>query len=311
MRFSFTRRRFLSETALLALAAGWASGAHAAAARSYAAGIYGLELDGAFVGPLTGFLGGNVTADVVSEPAGQDLIQRKHPGPARVEPITIETGLPMAKPFYDWIKSSVEPGAKPARKNGAIIEFDASRKEMGRRVFSNALLTGVEFPACDGSAKDPARLAVTLAPDSVRLAASKGTVFPNQARQSWLRSNFRLGIQGLEQFTVRTSKIEPLEVKLTSRAIQVPNLVITVADSSIAPFYNWLDDFLVKGNSQGKERTGTLDYLTPDLRSALVTLHFFNLGILKVAPEVAAPADAVRRSKVEMYCEAVRVDFRA
>ena len=315
MRFSPARRKFLGETALLALgapalAAGWAGEARGAAARSYAAGIYGLELDGQFVGPLTGFVGGNLTADVVTEAAGPDLISHKHPGAARVEPLTIECGLPMARPFYDWIKASIEPGAKLPRKSGAIIEFDPGRKEMGRRVFTNAAITEVEFPACDGSAKDPARLAVTLAPDSVRLAASKGTVFPNQARQSWLRSNFRLAVQGLEQSTTRTSKIEAIEVKVAPRAIQVPNLIVTVADSSVAPFYAWLDDFLVKRNS-GQERAGTLDYLTPDLRSALVTLHFFNLGILKVAPEPAAPADAVRRSKVEMYCEALRVDFRA
>ena len=284
--------------------------ASAAAARSYVAGVYGLELDGQFVGPLTGFLGGNVTADVVSEPAGQDLVPRKHPGPAHAEPITIECGLPMARPFYDWIKASIEPGAKLPRKNGAIIEFDASRKEMGRRAFTNAQITEVEFPACDRSAKDPARLAVTFAADAVRLAASKGMVFPNQARQAWLRSNFRLAIQGLEQATTRASKIEPIGIKIAARSIQVPNLVVTLADSSIAPFYSWLDDFVVKGNSgQDKERAGTLDYMSPDLRSAVVTLHLFNLGIVKVAPE-SASADTLRRSKVEMYCEAVRADFR-
>jgi len=304
--FSSGRRRFLGEATALALA-GLAGEASAAAARSYAAGVYGLELDGQFVGPLTGFLGGNLTADVVSEPAGQDLIQHKHPGPARVEPVTIECGLPMARPFYDWIKASIEPGAKLPRKSGAIIEFDVTRKEMGRRVFTNAAITEVEFPSCDGSSKDPARLAVTFAPDSVRLAASKGTVFPNQARQAWLRSNFRLAIQGLEQATTRVSKIEAIEVKVAPRVIQVPNLVITVADSSVAPFYGWLDDFLVK-RSTGQERSGTLDCLTPDLRSALLTLHFSNLGIVKVSPEAAA--DAVRRSRVEMYCEAIRADFR-
>ena len=309
--FSARRRRFLSDATVLALA-GWPGAARAAAARTYVAGVYGLELDGQFVGPLTGFIGGNVTADVVSEPAGQDLIPRKHPGPTRAEPITVECGLPMARPFYDWIKASIEPGAKLPRRNGAVIEFDPSRKEMGRRVFTNALITAVEFPSCDGSAKDPARLAVTFAPDSVRLAASKGTVFPNQARQPWLRSNFRLAIQGLEQATARVSSIEAIELKVVPRAIQVPNLIVTVADSSVAPFYGWVDDFLVKGNSgQDRERAGTLDYLTPDLKSALLTLHFFNLGIVRAAPEAAGAAASIRRSRVEMYCEAIRADFKA
>ena len=82
-------------------------------------------------------------------------------------------------------------------------------------------------------------------------------------------------------------------------------------DDFVQQTYAWLDDFVVK-RYQGQERAGTLDYLTPDLKSALVTLHFSNLGIFKVAPE-AAPSGAVsaiRTSRAEMYCEALRVDFK-
>ena len=317
---SAARRQFLRKTGragLLALggpalATNWAGAAHGAT-RAYAAGHYGLELDGVFAGLVTGFSGGNVTADVIKEQAGQDLVQHKRPGAPRVEPITIEAGPPMAKSLYDWIKSSVEPRAKFPKKNGAIIEFDSTMKEMGRRNFSNAHLTGVEFPGCDAASKEQASLTVTFSAETVRLSAPKGAATPPQPRKNapWLRSNFRLRIQGLEAATARTSKIEAIEIKVIQpAAIEVPNLVITVSDASVGPFYNWLDEFVVKGNSaQDRERTGVLEYLSPNMASVLLAVNLFNLGILKVSPEPAG-ADAVRRSRVEMYCEAITADFK-
>ena len=109
---SAPRRRFLRNTGragLLALtapalAANWVVEAYAVEKRAYLAGLYGLELDGVFAGVLSSFGGGNVTADVISDPVGPDFVQRKRLGKPRVEPITIETTLPMAQPFYEWIK---------------------------------------------------------------------------------------------------------------------------------------------------------------------------------------------------------------
>jgi len=332
---SSARRQFLHRTGrvgLLALgapvlASSWATEASGAAERSYVGGRFGLELDGAFAGLLTGFGGGNAAGEVVKEKSNQDFVQRKHLARVSVEPITIETGLPMPKSFYDWIKSSIEPRPRFLRKNGAIIEFDGSNRELGRRNFSNALITGVGFPYCDGSSKEPARLAVTLSPETVRLSPSKGTSLPPQSGRAapLLRSNFRLLIQGLEQATARASRIEAIEVKVAASesgpgparavqpgAIDVPDLVVTVADSSAGPFYAWHEDFVLKGNNgQDRERPGVLEYLSPDLKTVLLALNFHNLGIHRVAPvPVAGPQDTLRRSKVEMYCEAVTVDFK-
>ena len=330
--FSGGRRRFLGSTGragLLALgapalAAGWAAEARGAAARGYVAGVYGLEIDSVFVGYVSAFTGGNNTADAISEKPGPEFVARKHPGPPHVEPITVETSLPMGKPFYNWIKSSIEPGPKFVRKSGAIIEYDSARREMGRRAFTNALITEVELPSCDGAAKDAARLTVTFAPETLRLIGSKGAGAPPLPKGAqWLRNAFKLAIPGLD--TVRTSKIAGLEVKVASAPaatgelrdykaqptmIEVHNLAVTIPDTSIGPFYAWLDDFLLKGNSgQDKEKTGTLDYLGPDMKATLLSVTLYNLGILRVAPE-AAGTEAIRRSTVEMYCEAIRADFK-
>jgi hypothetical protein len=330
---SAARRRFLGTTgggALLALgvpalAFGGAAEAYGATARSYFAGSYGLLLDGVFAGFLTGFSGGNVVGDVIKvQPVGADRVQRKRVGPPHAEPITVECGLSMAKPFYEWIKSSIEPGSRPLAKNGAIVEFDGTFKEMGRRNFSNAAVTEVEFPSCDGSSKDPARLTVTFQPQTVALAPGSGATAPRQvAPARLLRSNFKLRIQGLEEALTRTTAIEAFDIKLTGGAsdllhrepartvIDLPNLSITVGDSLIGQIYAWHQEFVLKGG--GKPRLGVLDYLSPDLKSVLMSVNFSGLGIIKVAPEplTAGAAPAIRRSRVEMYCEAVTVDFKA
>jgi len=328
----FARRQFLGaagRAGLLALVAPalaieGATEAYGATERSYFGGSYGLLLDGAFAGYLTGFSGGNIVGEVVKvQPVGADRIQRKHLGNSHTEPLTIECGFPMSKSLLDWIKSSIEPGAKAPLKNGAIVEFDGTRKEMGRRNFFNAAITEVEFPSCDASSKDAARLTVTFQPEAVTLAAGSGGTPGQVAAGRWLRSNFSLKIQGLEQALTRTSAIDAVVVKLKGAdggdvrepsrvpsAIDAANLNITVADTMIGQIYQWHQEFVIKRT--GKPRPGILDYLTPDMKSVILSLNFSNLGIIKVAPEAlaAGTTSAVRRSRVEMYCEGVTINSK-
>jgi hypothetical protein len=296
--------------------------------RAYAGTQYALELDGAFAGFVWNPSGGNVVAEVISEKMGPDRIQRKRIGARRIEPITIETSLPIARPFYEWIKSSVDARLKFMRKNGAIIAFDFDGKERSRRNFSNAFVSAVQFPACDASSKEAARLTVTFAPEVVALTAGKGTLPPQPVRsqKGWLHSAFRLRIKGLEPATDRVNKIEPITIKVTTppaglgekrdsefapATIDVGNLVINVPEAVLAPVYAWHEDFVVKGNSgPERERVGVLEYLHPDMKSPLLVLNLFNLGIFRIAPEPVAPnVERLAQSKVEMYCQAITADF--
>ena len=335
-RFSETRRQFMARAGRVgALALGapvfagsWVTEAQGGEARKYAAGSYGLELDGQFSGMLAGFSGGSVTADVIKEPVGPDLIQRKRLGVPRVEPITIETELSMSRSFFDWIK--LTPPLQ--KRNGAIVEYDLNYREMGSRRFTNAMITEVEFPGCDGASKEPAKLTVSFMPERVDLVGGTGrTAQPlkSPAQGRWLRSNFRLRIQGLEKETERVATIEPIEIKVAlaqgsgpgadvrttsiqPTALDVSNLVVTIPDSQIGAIYKWHEDFVVRGGSNDprKELQGILEYLAPNRSSALVTLNLINLGIIKVAPDLQATQTGIRRSKVEMYCESIRVDVK-
>jgi len=151
---SAARRQFLRKTGragLLALgapalAANWTAEAYGATSRSYLAGRYALDLDNAPAGFLAGFSGGNVTGDVVTEKPDQNLVQHKHIGGVRVEPITIETGLPMPDTGLEvtpgWWRKSMEAFREqveihchncgiPLRRDGQLA-MNGDREEFSR-----------------------------------------------------------------------------------------------------------------------------------------------------------------------------------
>ena len=329
------RRRFLRSTArvgIVGLAApaltGWLTASAATSVRAYTRGYYALELDGSVMGVMSGVTGGGVTSDVVVEKPGPDRIRHKHLAGVKYEPISIEVSLPMAKPFYAWLKSSFEPQQKLLRKNGAILTLDYNGRVVARRDFINALVTEVEFPGCDAGSKEPASIGVTFAAERVTDTAPRASApLPQAPKQRWISSNFRLNIQGLEAATVRANKIEALAIKLQTvdnpvgemrdyqrepAGMEFPTLVVTIAEAYAKPMYDWLEDFVVRGNNgQDREKVGVLEYLAPDMKTPLLSLNLFGLGIFRATPDaVTAPTEQVRRTTVSMYCEMITADFK-
>ena len=90
--------------------------------------------------------------------------------------------------------------------------------------------------------------------------------------------------------------------------LEIPNLVVTMAESHADEFYDWHRSFVIEGRSgQDQEKTGQLEYLSQDLGSVLLTLNFAGLGIFKLTPEkVEAGSENIRRMKAEMYCESIQ-----
>ena len=69
---------------------------------------------------------------------------------------------------------------------------------------------------------------------------------------------------------------------------------------------------MINGNASAEdEKSGMLEYLTPNLKDVLFTINFHNLGIFKLAPEkLEAGGEQIRRVKAEMYCERMEFNFR-
>ena len=279
-----------------------------------------LDLSGSRAAVLSAADGGEAYADVVEEPDG-----RKHIGKPRYGEITTVTGAGQSPQLYDWVRSLFDRTA--LRRSGSIVQLD-SGSEHSRLQFADALVTEVGMPALDAASKDVARMTVKFKPELTRRqAGSRQPVdVPKDHQKSWLPSNFRLRIDGLDEACARVGKIDALTIKqkVTESAvgelrdyekepakIEVPNLVIALAESHAKPLYAWHEDFVVNGNNgQDQERGGSLEYLASALRTVLFTLTFSGLGIFKLAPDKSeAGAEGVRRVKAEMYCEDVRFAY--
>jgi hypothetical protein len=283
----------------------WVSGAEGAEKQHfYVSGRFGLELDNVFCGTLNQFEGGNYTADVVSTTQWTDRIPRK------------SLGIP-----------KIEPNGEPVRKSGAIVELDQGAKEIGRRTFTNALLSEIEFPTCDATAKDQWKMTVSIVPEQLQVAGGSGKQLPPAGVKSKTSqvSNYRLNIQGLEQATQRATKIEAFAIKqkvavvqsggskvsqLAPGPLEFPNLAVTVPESQAGLLYAWLDDFLVKGNNgPTKERPGVLEFLALD-QKPVAAVQLYGLGVFRISSEGSPPgSEKIRRAKVDMYCQRMTATF--
>jgi phage tail-like protein len=301
--------------------------------RGYVAGKYGIELDGIMAGWIWSAEGGHATSDVVVEKLGPDHIQKKHIAGVKYEDITVQCGTGMSKAFYQWMKDSFDH--KYTRKNGAIIAADYNYAEHSRLTFYNALITEIGFPALDASSKDAAKMSIKFGPEYTRTQTTTGGASVSgkysidaKVQKKWLPANFRLRIDGLDDSCQRVNKIEAITVKQKvvenpigelrdyekePAVLEIPNLVITFPESHSKGFYDWHEDFVIKGNNgDDKEKGGTLEFLTPNLQEVLFTLTFQHLGIFKLTPEkVESGSENIRRLKAEMYCEDIKFDYKA
>lgn len=287
--------------------------------RSFVAGNFGLELDGKVVGFVRSVEGGNVIAEVIEERAGPTFFTKKHIGAPKYQELVLSVPFGADKSLYNWIAASWN--ASYQRKNGAVLFADYKLDTQRRLEFYNGLITETSIPECDAASKDPSFITIKVAPEYTKPGTPVGKVSANKA-EMWLPSNFRLDIGGTD--CTRVSKIESFTIKQRVGAdnvgerrealkapgkLEFPNLTFYVTEAFAKTFYDWHEDFVVRGNnSESKERTGTLQFLDATRQKVLLTVKFSNLGIMSVAPEKSGSgAEGIRRAKVELYCE--RMEF--
>jgi hypothetical protein len=278
-----------------------------------------LELDGQLI-PLRQFEGGFPRAEVVIEGPGPEKVNKKRISQLKFQPIAIECDPIMPKPIFDWVAATLNLNF--VAKDGALLTADANYVEKTRLQFNRAFISEIVFPACDGASKDAGHLTVKFAPESTTPLAGKGGKVPGMAMvkpQTWLPSNFRLNIDGVD--CSRVSKIESFAIKQqvaqnavgTMRdfkqpaTLEFPNLTISIGEAFAGTFYAWFQDMVLKGNAgEQNERTGRLELLDRTLTKTLLTVNFHHLGIFGFTPVNEDPArDNIKRVKVEMYCEQI------
>lgn len=287
----------------------------------YASGPLSLLLDGAFAGALASVEGGDARAEVVLEPLGADGLVRKNLGSPSYSNVTVELIDAPSGATAKWIQAMLE--RKSVRHDGGVLSVDLTGAQPVQREFFDALLTAVTFPALDAGDASAVRTALTFAPERTRFAPGDASKLPAvKGSAKVLRgANFRLSIDGLESACARVSKIEALTFKQkvaeenvgaarmparTSGTLELPDLVITVADAHAQPFYDWHEEVVIKGNAERGEKSGKLELMNATLKDVLMTLSFQGLCVYEVRPrKIVANGSEPRRTQVSMYFERV------
>jgi phage tail-like protein len=288
-------------------------------ARSYVAGNFQLVLDGVKCGFLKSVDGGAAVAEVISESVGSSYFAKKHLGQISYGPLVLQFGLAMSKDVYDWINASWS--GNYSRKNGAVVATDHKLDAVSQREFFNAIVTETTIPAMDGSSRNPAYLTLKFAPEYTRITKASGKVTSPVGKgdqKLWLPSNFRVTIDGLD--CTRVSAVDSITVKQSVATddigdardymreptkLEFPNLKITLAESSATSWFDWFDDFVIKGNSdESKERNGSIALLSASLKDELLRIDLFNLGIFRIGPDkTEANSDRITTVTAHLYCE--------
>jgi hypothetical protein len=295
--------------------------------RSYPANqfLFQLDDDRPEAGLLRSVSGGSVKGAIVEEGVGNDLHHIKHVGVIEIEPIKLELGMALSRPFLTWIEDSWS--YKFSRRNGAIIHADFDYRERASQWFYNGLITETRFPTLDGSSKDPAYLEVTLLPEKMEIKQGDGkriggTVSASQKK--WLASSFSLDIDGVDCSHV--NKIDSFSVTQGTRQlytgesrypeieptkITFANLTLYMALDHAGDFIKWHREYVVDGQNENQaEKNGRLEFLGPDANEVLFAIDLQNLGICALSiDDSKAEKQDIKRCKVELYVESMKLDY--
>jgi phage tail-like protein len=293
--------------------------------RSFAAGRFAFQLDGVLCGFLNAVNGGDISAEVITEPAGPAGFAKKHIGQPKYEEFEVQLGFAMAKELYEWIKASWNQSY--ARKNGAIVGTDLKLTPVSEVQFTNALITETTIPALDASSKDPAYLTVKFSPEYTRATkpTEKVAKLVADKQKAFTAANFRLEIDGLDcskvskvdAFTIRQAAVtddigDARDYVKEPGKVEFPNLKITFAEASAQTWEAWFEDFVIKGNNGDKnEKEGALVLLTADRKTELARITLHNLGIFALRRGQAANNEAVQKVTAELYCERMELKVGA
>lgn len=310
---------------------GWTGTAEAALQdRSYATTTLALELDGQFAGLLRTMSGGGLFTDIIPEGTGQDMVQRKRPGPVRFEDIVLEVNLgSIDKPLSSWVTDTLTKSSMPPPKNGAIVYGDMNGNQVKRLEFTGAVLTEVLVSDCVAAeGKTPLSLRLRLIPQSTVLTGGKGkmpSMLGAKGKQI-LASNFRFNVQGLEAASPGIMKVQGMgatrmagQKTLPDGKLQQPGVLpgtldcslvrIAVREQDAGPFYKWFNDMVVGGNPNA-QRGGLLEWLDPTLKNVVASVQLGGLGIVRYsATKAEVGKEALSAVEIDMYCETMNLMF--
>jgi hypothetical protein len=180
----------------------------------------------------------------------------------------------------------------------------------------------------DVKAKDPAFLKLKIQPERVfpkkvppgaRLEAQTG-----DKQKLWAPSAFRLNIDGIDDAR-HTTEIEAITIKqgvkklytggdrfpqIEPTKIDFPHVTGLISLEFADKFLEWHDTYVMRGQQDPKaQKTGSIEFLSPDRKSTLFAINLYELGIQHVSIQNSqGNQDGIKKCKFELYCGRMDLD---
>lgn len=285
---------------------------------SITTGHFEMKIDGA---TTTAYLksvdGGWAKHALVDESVGGENKRIKHASVAEIDPISLEFGMSGSNTILQWIQASWRK--QWGRKSGEITHADFNYKATFHHQFRDALITETTFPTLDGASKEAAYVKVKFQPESIDTQKGDGhTLVPTggSKQKMWLCSGFRLNIDGIDDAKY-VNKIDSFTVKqgikkmyvgperfpqIEPTKLEFPNLTCTISTQYGEGFHQWYLDYIHKGKkTTSAEKTGSLEFLSPDRSRVLFRLNLKQVSLLSLnIPQMTANSDQIKRYKFEL-----------
>ena len=272
---------------------------------TYASRQFALALEGEAPVLVKLAQGGEIVGEVERDRVGPQDYLKKHLPSIRPDELVIQ-GRPFASPaLLDWIAASWS--ADPPAKNCTLFILDHNFNIELERRLKDARILETSFGPLDAASKEYGYLTLrmTAASSSDQQGTGKLQALAMAHPKVWLSSHFRLNIGGLD--TSRVRRVEMLVVRSPGARrdkMDFPHLSITINDPLDASWSGWYKDFVLEGkNEEGQEKSGSILFLAPDLKTVLGHLELHHLGLFSLKKQWGASEEAIGRTTAGMYCE--------
>jgi phage tail-like protein len=287
--------------------------------RSVPSGYYTVVIEGEELGIVQSVEGGGAKADLLVQQVGGDSNRTKSIGNLTYDPITMQIGASMAKPFYQWIANSWD--RKHERRDGSILKYDYNIVPTHEIEFKQALVTETTVPALDGTAKQTMYLTVKLQPEKVtNIKAPTGARIMGLVKaeqKAFMTQNFRFELDTIdvgrvtkiESFTVKQN-VKPLQVgtfreaQMEPTSLEFPNITFTTSLDGADALIDWHKKYVIDGNSTADdETTGHITLLDPSMQNELLEIELDGVGMtsLRINKSEATSRNSIDRVVVELF----------
>jgi phage tail-like protein len=288
-----------------------------------------LELGEADVGFLRSAEGGGLKADILTYQQGSVQDHWRQAGRPKFDDITLSVGMNLSKSFYSWISAFF--ARKGERMHGAIVSANFNYKEVGRRTFTQALISQVDLPALDASKAESAYMTVKITPEMVTFEAKDGPKLeapqrPESTGKLWQSSNFLLTVDGYDDACKRVTKVDAFSLKQQileypsgdkrfplriPGKLEYPNITFYVPAVDAGPFVDASKKRLMDFEAPAPTRlNGAIQYLTND-KKLLCTVTLTGVDIISAeAQKLESSAETFLMYKVSIQVEKIDFEYK-